>query len=121
MNKLTFEEISAIINSSLFDEHDHGPENWMHEDVIESIDDIRPDDEFSDEFKAEFAKLGKIEMIEQFGGEGHGDDYWTVYHFIDHDVYISFDGWYASHHGSEFNDMSEVRPKIVEKTEWEAV
>lgn len=117
MNKLTFEEISAIINSQIFSDNDCDPEHWMHEDVPESPDDIDEEGEFKDEF----SKLGKIEMIEQFGGEGDGDDYWAVYHFVDHDVYISFDGWFASHHGSEFSDMSEVRPKIVEKTEWEAV
>lgn len=117
MNKLTFEEIKAIINSDLFSENDCGPESWMHEDVPESPEDIDEEGEFKEEFK----RLGKIEMIEQFGGEGHGDEYFTVYYFSDHDVYISFDGWYASHHGSEFSDMSEVRPKEVVKREWEAV
>jgi len=117
MNKLTFEEISAIINSDLFSENDCDPERWMHEAVPESADDI--DEE--GEFKEEFAKLGKFEMVDEFGGEGQGDQYWKVYHFIDHGIFISFDGWYASHHGSEYNHMSQVKSKIVEKTEWVAV
>lgn len=117
MNKLTFKEIKEILESELFSENDCGPVRWMREDVFESAEDIDEEGEFKDEF----AKLGKIEMIEHFGGEGKGDDYYTVYYFEDHDVYISFDGWYASHHGSEYNDMSEVRPKKVVKREWEAV
>lgn len=126
MNKLTFEEIKSIINSNLFDEHDHDPLHWMHEDVYFTVDELIENDgkygqTFTKEFKDEFAKLGKFDCIEHFGGEGRGDDYWTVYYFEDHDVYISFDGWYASHHGSEYNDMSEVRPKEVVKREWEAV
>jgi len=126
MNKLTFKEIKSIINSDLFANHDHDPEYWMNQNVYSSIEEINKSIEkygyeYSQEFKDEFAKLGKIEMIEHFGGEGKGDDYYTVYYFEDHDIYISFDGWYASHHGSEYNDMSEVRPKKVETIKWKAV
>ncbi len=126
MSKLTFEEISSILNSDLFEEHDHDPSSWMHEDVYTSLEEMNEGIEkygyeYSQEFKDEFAKLGQIKMVDEFGGEGQGDDYWKVYHFIDHDVYISFDGWYSSHEGSEYSDMSEVRPKEVVKREWEAV
>lgn len=126
MNKLTYEEIKEILESQLFSDNDCGPESWMNEDVYTSLEELnfvveKYGYEYAQEFKDEFSKLGKIKCVEQFGGEGKGDEYYTVYHFVDHDIYISFDGWYASHRGSEYNDMSEVRPKIVEKTEWEAV
>lgn len=115
MNKLTFEEIKAIIESDIFKQNSYYPRRWMTEDVYTSLDEI---EKYGQEFKDEFAKLGKIEMIEQFGGEGKGDDYFTVYHFVDHAVYISFNGWYASHIGPEYDGMSQVTPKIVEKIEW---
>lgn len=59
--------------------------------------------------------LGKITTVDHYGGEGKGEEYWTVYHFIDHDVYIRIDGWYSSYNGAEFDDYGyEVRP--IEKT-----
>lgn len=126
MSKLTFEEIKEIINSDVFEEHDHDPSSWMQEDVYTSLEELNSavekyGYEYSQEFKDEFAKLGQFKQVDHFGGEGKGDEYYTVYHFIDHGIYISFNGWYASHHGSEYSDMSQVKSKIVEKTEWEAV
>lgn len=111
---MTFEEITQVLGSELFDENDQEPARWMYEDVYSSADEI----EEEGEFKEEFAKLGKFEMVEDFGGEGQGDDYYKVYHFIDHDVYIQFQGWYASHAGSEYEEMYEVRPEQVTKTEY---
>ena len=70
------------------------------------------------EFKEMFEQLGKYKFVDEFGGEGHGEDYWTVYHFIDHDVYIQFDGWYASHAGTEFDSMFEVKPEEVTVTRY---
>lgn len=126
MNKLTFEEIKEIIDSELFEEYDHDPSQWMQEDVYSTVGEIESNEgkygqTFSQEFKDEFAKLGQFKQVDHFGGEGKGDEYYTVYHFIDHGIYISFDGWYASHHGSEYSDMSQVIPKEVVKREWEAV
>jgi hypothetical protein len=104
--KLTFLEIKEILESDLFEENELSPDNWMHEDVYEHTDEI--DD--NPELFTEYSKLGKIECVEQFGGEGQGDNYYSVYHFEDHDVYIQFQGWYASHHGSEYEEMFEVKP-----------
>jgi hypothetical protein len=114
---MTYQEINSIINSELFYEHDHEPARWMYEDVYSSANKIEEEGEFKEEFK----KLGKFEMVEEFGGEGQGDDYYAVYHFIDHDVYIKFQGWYASHRGSEYEEMYEVRPEQVTKTEYNRV
>ncbi len=61
--------------------------------------------------------LGIVSQIEQYGGEGKGEDWWVVYYFEDHDVYIKVDGYYQSYNGTEFvgwDCLSEVRP--VEKT-----
>jgi hypothetical protein len=90
-------------------------DQWMHEDVSD-YGDLLDDD--SDEVKALGEKIGPYECVEQHGGEGEGDSYWTVYHFKAHDIYLQFDGWYASHCGAEFNDVSEVFPTLVTKTEY---
>lgn len=57
--------------------------------------------------------LGKIELVDEFGGgEGQGESCHRVYHFVDHDVYVRWDGWYASGDGSHYDDVCyEVRPQ----------
>jgi hypothetical protein len=106
MTKLTFKELEEIINSDLFEENELIPEVWMNQAVYENADEI--DD--NPELFTEFSKLGKYKMVEHHGGTDEGSDYYAVYHFIDHDVYIQFDGWYSSHHGSEYEEMFEVKP-----------
>jgi hypothetical protein len=50
---------------------------------------------------------------DNFGGEGCGDDYWSVYKFTNGtDVaYVKFQGWYQSYNGSEFSEWFFVEPK----------
>lgn len=61
--------------------------------------------------------LGEFSQIKQYGGEGMGDNWWSIIHFKDHDVYLKVHGHYASYHGVDFygwDDVREVRPQ--EKT-----
>lgn len=54
------------------------------------------------------------EVIEQYGGEGKGDTWYSVKYFPNHDVYLKVDGWYQSHNGTDFNgweDVKEVKPQ----------
>ena len=114
---MNFEQIKEILESDLFKSVKLYPENWMKgnaEYYSNQYTNSVKNYIFSDECLLLLTSLGKFECVEQYGGEGQGDNYYSVYHFIDHDVYIRFDGWYASHHGSEYNEMFEVRP--VEKT-----
>jgi hypothetical protein len=72
-------------------------------------------------FKQELAEAGLIvEYVEQFGGEGHGDDYWSVYKFTKNDesCYVKFDGYYASYNGSDYDEWFFVEPKEVMKIDW---
>lgn len=67
-----------------------------------------------DEFDQEKLGLGKIEEVAQHGGEGEGSNWYSVKHFVDHDIYIKVSGYYASHYGTDFDgwdDCKEVRPK----------
>lgn len=73
-----------------------------------------------DEVKA-FRKVLKdnnigFDLVERYGGEDQGSDYWSVYSFSDgmQVVFIKFDGWYASYEGSTYEEFYEVQP--VEKT-----
>lgn len=123
MEKLTFAQLEEIINSKLFREQYCTPEQFMREgDEVPTPQDIEANpDDYSDEFKEEFKKLGAFELVDSFGGEGQGDDYWSVFHFKDHDVYIQFDGWYRSYNGSKYNDMFEVKPVEVVVTQYHRV
>ena len=52
---------------------------------------------------------------DNYGGEGQGEDYWSVYKFTNgkDTCYVKFDGWYQSYNGSEFTEWFFVSP--VEK------
>jgi hypothetical protein len=62
---------------------------------------------------------------DNFGGEGQGEDYWSVYSFKDKStgetLYVKFDGWYQSYNGSEFDEWYFVKPKQVQVTQYEKV
>lgn len=62
--------------------------------------------------------LGKMVEVDSYGGEGRGDTWYSVKHFVDHDVYIRVNGYYTSYDGTSFDRgwecCSEVKP--VEKT-----
>lgn len=117
MEKLNFEQIKKILDSELFSENESNPEQFMWEEFYPNADEI----EEEGEFKEEYRKLGNIEMVKHHGGEGQGDNYYTVCYFKDHDVYIQFQGWYASHHGSEYSEMFEVKPKQITITKYKRV
>lgn len=71
-----------------------------------------------DEF-TESLGLGPIKEIEEHGrGEGDGEEYYKVFNFPLHDVYVRIDGYYESYNDTSFNGTSfngwssckEVRP-----------
>lgn len=57
-----------------------------------------------------------IKYIDNYGGEDMGSEYWSIYKFSRNGVelYIKFEGYYASHYGSEYQGYKFVKP--VEKT-----
>lgn len=92
--------------------------DWMNEEWSE-VKWYRESEYFGDEEHAEFLDafeaLGDvtIEVAEHHGGEGLGEDYYCVYEFSkgDDKAYLKFDGWYASHYGSEFQAVFLVEPR----------
>lgn len=60
--------------------------------------------------------IGEIEEVEQYGGEGQGDTWYSVKYFKDHDVYIRTDGYYSSYNGTDFDEGYGYEVKPTEKT-----
>ena len=115
---MTFNEIKELVSSDLFSENDCTPSAFMS-NYVTNIEDC--DEDTDPEFLEALKSLGDFECVEQHGGEGQGEDYYSVFHFKDHDVYIQFQGWYMSHSGSEFEKMFEVRPEEVMVTQYNRV
>jgi hypothetical protein len=57
-----------------------------------------------------------FKLVDRYGGEDQGSEYWSVYSFTDgmQVVFIKFDGYYASYDGSTYEEFYEVQ--AVEKT-----
>lgn len=119
-NKLTFEEIKSIIESDLFADNGNDPNAYFNDEIYDAtnIEHYKGSDV---EFVEKIKELGTVKSVARYGGEGRGDEYWKVYHFINHDVYIKFDGFYQSYEGSEYEEMFEVKPVEVTKTEYQRV
>jgi hypothetical protein len=62
----------------------------------------------------EFPKeLGEVKEVFRQGGEGKGENWERVYHFVEHDVYLSMSAYYQSYNGCDFEDYepTQVFPK----------
>ena len=60
------------------------------------------------------------EHVDKHGGEGEGEDYWSVYKFTHgtDSVYVKFSGRYQSYSGSDYDEWFFVVPKAVEVTQF---
>ena len=72
-------------------------------------------DGYATEEAEEFMDNNRItyDKVDSYGGEDQGSTYYRVYCFqsSSEKVYIKFNGWYASHYGSEYRDFEIVTPK----------
>lgn len=66
--------------------------------------------------------FGPFRNVAKKGGEGQGEEWWTITYFEAHDVYIRVDAFYMSYDGTDFSDseFKQVRPVRVEVTEYQA-
>lgn len=65
--------------------------------------------------------LGIVSLVDSFGGEGQGDDYWMVLSITSGDVtrYFKMSGYHVSHDGSYYEGpFEEVNPKQETITVW---
>lgn len=87
------------------------------QEILDIIKENMSISEFAyEDYDSEELGLGKVEEVDRYGGEGNGDTWYSVKHFVDHDVYIKTEGYYSSYSGTDFEYGygTEVRP--VEKT-----
>lgn len=107
-NLLRDEAYGDLIHYSLFhSEYNSEPSEW--------------DSDEKKEFRAALTEAGVVCQHEaNYGGEGQGDDYWSVYSFTrgDEKIYVQFNGWYASYNGAEFTEWFFVEPKEKVITVW---
>jgi hypothetical protein len=90
------------------------PAAFFHQDVPK--EGFCFNDEDDEKFLTLVKKLGlTFECVAEYGGEGCGDEYWTVYKFESEGetTFVKFDGWYASYQGSEYDNWFYVEPREV--------
>lgn len=94
-------------------------QEFFHSEIS---DNITGDSEEIEDFRKKLSDVGiRFEHVDNYGGEEQGRDYWSIYAFHDeaHVVYVKFDGWYASYHGSEYEEWFFVEPRQVQVTQFE--
>ncbi len=85
---------------------------FFHDEVDQN--DQMTSDGWSSEDTYLFKEAGIIFKAEDsHGGEGQGEDYWSVYSFSkgDEKVFVKFDGSYQSYSGAEYDDFYFVEPQ----------
>lgn len=88
-------------------------DNFFHSDMEDEFS--KYDSEEQTEAIAAFMREEIcFEHQDNYGGEGQGEDYWSVYKFTDknskEECWVKFDGFYQSYNGSEFNEWFFVTP-----------
>lgn len=68
------------------------------------------------DFDEDALGLGEVKEVDQYGGEGEGERWWSTKHFVDHDVYIKTRGYYSSYNGTDFDYGYGEEVKPVQKT-----
>lgn len=109
-----YDKIAEIFNSSEEDRDDILANFFRSEYNRRSIDKYSPEDHVWKAFHEKTDELGLIiTLADHTGGEGQGEEYWSVYEFVSlgRTVYIKFDGYYQSYEGSTFEEFYEVKPK----------
>lgn len=129
MSQQGFEHFKTLLKD-VSEYIDQTPENFMEQAVATSDDIINLlegeeaqgwDDDIKEKIKLFALVMQGAECVDEYGGEGQGDNYYAVWSFPHLNLYVQFDGWYASHMGSEYQTMFEVSPMEVTKIEYHKV
>jgi hypothetical protein len=121
MNKLTATQIIDIIkdnNISVedfaycdFPDLEYKPEYNITE---EDYDKLSTNDQRL--IVSNYLGIGDWKEVDQYGGEGEGERWYSVKYFKDHDVYIKTNGFYSSYNGTDFDYGYGYEVKPVQKT-----
>lgn len=65
-------------------------------------------------------EVGPCVEVDSYGGEGQGEEWYTVKRFVNHDVYIRIDAYYTSYEGVnfEYSKFLHVFPLEVKRIEY---
>jgi hypothetical protein len=118
MNKLTGEEILDKLKKSglplsvfAHDDPDYGDGEWIYDPETGEEREMTSE-EAEELYNKAKEELGGWDEVAQKGGEGQGDEWYSVKFFPKYDIYIKTDGWYSSYHGVDFEEWGkEVTPK----------
>ena len=91
MEKLTFAQIKDKLGED--------PHDWVYGNDLDT-------DGFGNVVHIQSGGAGNVSYYDQL-------PVFRIFHFVDHDVFIKFNGWFSSYGEIEFESMEEVRP--VEK------
>ena len=78
-----------------------------YKEIIAKIEELEiTKEDFADDWDSERLDpiFGKSTEVDSHGGEGSGEEYWTVRYFEEHDVYVRLEGYYSSYEGTNFDD-----------------
>lgn len=100
----------------------HIPDPDWPEDTAE-FRDVLSDNSYEEGATFKINDSYSITIVEQYGGEGCGDEYWFVFSVDKDGVAESFwkiPGWYQSYHGGEFefSNVFEVESREVVVKKW---
>jgi len=131
MEKLTAQQIIERLAGThlTVDNFAHEVRSWFPEDRI-AYDELRKTHKWdapevtqlnkvahlrADKFFGDL--VGEWKEIAQHGGEGEGENWYSVKYFPDHDVYLKVSGQYYSYDGTHFDGWDKVKEvKPQEKT-----
>lgn len=112
----TAKEVQDAI--SAFEDSDEFEDDGWESGILHELKGEGRYNHSDDPYSKEVPGLGKLEFVDDYGGEGQGDDYWVV--FKVGDQYFRQDGWYASHDGGYLDgELYEVEPVEVTRTEYQ--
>lgn len=92
------------------------PESWSEPGDWHAIEDAAGQDGGID------LPIGNVRLVDSFGGEGQGDDYYMILSIQQGDVIRTFkmNGYHVSHDGSYYDGpFVEVKPRLKTITVWE--
>ena len=115
------QNLSDIIVAMLNNSGTQVKSDFMQNTVIECLAYV---DYETEEFCKALQDNGiTFKLEDSYGGEGEGENYWSVYSFSkgDSKVYVKFDGYYTSYDGSNYNEWFFVEPKQVMVTQFHRI
>jgi hypothetical protein len=82
-------------------------------EIFEDVSEFAYEEDWTDD---DNTGIGDFKEITQYGGEGKGEEWYSIKYFPKHDIYIRVDGFYTSYNGTDFEEGWGQEVKPVTKT-----